>query len=58
MDQRDPDSTERRLEVLTDRFDDFADETREFMEETRRNREADNKRFEDFRKEVRDEFAT
>ena len=57
MVQRDPDSTERRLEVLTDRFDDFADETREFMEETRRNREADTKRFDDFVKEVRDNFA-
>ena len=57
MTQRDPESTERRLEVLTDRFDDFADETREFMEETRRNREADTKRFDNFVKEVRDDFA-
>ena len=64
MTQRDPESTERRLEVLTDRFDDFVDETRDFMEETRKfmdetraNREADTSRFEDFRKEVHDDFA-
>ena len=60
MAQRDPDSTERRLEVLTDRFDDFADETREFMEETRRNREADTKRLDNLTnitKELRDDMA-
>ena len=57
MTQRDSDSTDRRLEVLTDRFDEFADETREFIEETRRNREADTKRLDDFMKEVRDDFA-
>ena len=57
MAQRDPDSTERRLEVLTDRFDEFADETREFMEETRANRQADTKKLDDFMKEVRDDFA-
>ena len=57
MTQREPDTTERRLEVLTDRFDAFADETRDFMEETRRNREEDTKRFVDFVKEVRDDFA-
>ena len=60
MAQRDPDSTDRRLEVLTDRFDDFADETREFMEETRRNREADTKRLDNLTnitKELRDDMA-
>ena len=57
MTQPGDDSTETRLLHLTERFDDFADETREFMEETRRNREADNKRFDDFVKEVRDDFA-
>ena len=57
MTQREPDTTERRLEVLTDRFDAFADETRDFMEETRRNREEDTKRFDNFVKEVRDDFA-
>ena len=43
-------TTETRLQQLTDRFDGF-------VEETRRNREADNKKFDDFAKEVRDEFA-
>ncbi len=60
MAQRDPDSTERRLEVLTDRFDEFADETRDFMEETRRNREADTKRLDNLTnitKELRDDMA-
>ena len=45
MTQPDADTTESRLQRLTDRFDDFAGETRDFMEETRRNREADTKRF-------------
>ena len=45
MTQPDADTTESRLQRLTDRFDDFAEETRDFMEETRRNREADTKRF-------------
>lgn len=60
MTQRDPDSTERRLEVLTDRFDDFADETREFMEETRRNQKANEQRFDyidGILKELRDDSA-
>ena len=57
MTQPDADTTESRLQRLTDRFDDFAEETRDFMEETRRNREADTKRFDDFAKEVRDDFA-
>ena len=60
MAQRDPNSTERRLEVLTDRFDEFADETRDFMEETRRNREADTKRLDNLTnitKELRDDMA-
>ena len=41
MIQPDADTTEGRLQTLTDRFDGFAEETREFMEETRRNRDAD-----------------
>jgi hypothetical protein len=53
MAQREPDSTERRLEVLTDRFDDFVDATHDFIEETRRNREADTKKFDDFVEETR-----
>ena len=57
MTQPDPDTTEARLQQLTDRFDDFAEETRDFMEETRRNQEADTKRFDDFVKEVRDDFG-
>jgi hypothetical protein len=57
MTQPDPDTTETRLQQLTDRFDDFAEETRDFMEETRRNQEADTKRFDDFVKEVRDDFG-
>ena len=60
MTQSDPDSTERRLEVLTDRFDDFADETREFMEETRRNQKANEERFDHIDgilKELRDDSA-
>ena len=60
MTQRDPDSTERRLEVLTDRFDDFADETREFMEETRRNQKENEQRFDEITnitKELRDDVA-
>ena len=57
MTQPDADTTEIRLQHLTDRFDDFAKETREFMDETRRNREVDTKKFDDFTKEVRDEFA-
>ncbi len=57
MTQPGPDSTETRLQQLTDRFDDFAEETRDFMEEARRNREADTKKFDNFVKEVRDDFA-
>lgn len=60
MTQRDPDSTERRLEILTDRFDEFADETREFMEETRRNQKANEQRFDEITaitKELRDDVA-
>ena len=57
MTQPDPDTTDTRLQRLTDRFDDFAEETRDFMEETRRNREADTKSFDDFVKEVRDDFG-
>ena len=68
MTQPDADTTETRLQQLTDRFDDFADEARsnreadrkefhDFVDETRRNREADTKRFDDFVKEVRDDFA-
>ena len=60
MTQRDPDSTEIRLEVLTDRFDEFADETREFMEETRRNQKANEQRFDEITtitKELRDDVA-
>lgn len=57
MTQPDPDTTDTRLQKLSDRFDDFAEETRNFMEETRRNREIDNRRFDDFVKEVRDDFA-
>ena len=57
MTQPGPDTPETRLQQLTDRFDDFADETREFMEETRANRQEDTKRFDDFVKEVRDNFA-
>ena len=53
MTQPGPDSSEIRLQQLTDRFGDFVDETREFMEETRRNREADTKRFDDFVEETR-----
>ena len=68
MTQPDADTTETRLQQLTDRFDDFVEETRsnreadrkefhDFVEETRRNREIDNRRFDDFVKEVRDDFA-
>ena len=60
MAQRDPGSTERRLEILTDRFDEFADETREFMEETRRNQKANEQRFDELTtitKELRDDVA-
>ena len=57
MTQPDPDTTDTRLQRLTDRFDDFAEETRDFMEQTRRNQEADTKRFDDFVKEVRDDFG-
>ena len=57
MTQPDPDTTDTRLQRLTDRFDDFAEETRDFMEETRRNQEADTKSFDDFVKEVRDDFG-
>ena len=61
MAQRDPRSTERRLEILTDRFDEFADETREFMEETRRNQKANEQRFDELTtitKELRDDVAS
>ena len=47
MTQPDADSTDTRLQRLTDRFDDF-------VEETRSNREADNKKFDDFAEETRD----
>lgn len=57
MTQPDGDTTETRLQRLTDRFDDFAQETRDFMEETRSNRETDTKKFDDLVKEVRDNFA-
>ena len=64
MTQPDADTTETRLQQLTGRFDgfaketrDFMDETRDFMDETRRNREEDTKRFDDFVKEVHDNFA-
>ena len=60
MTQPGPDSTETRLQQLTDRFDEFAEETREFMEETRRNRGADTKRFDNLTnvtKELRDDMA-
>ena len=57
MTQPDADTTDARLQRLTDRFDTFAEETRDFMDETRRNREADTKRFDDFVKEVQDDFA-
>ena len=60
MTQPGPDSTETRLQQLTDRFDEFAEETREFMEETRRNRGADTKRFDiltNVTKELRDDMA-
>ena len=50
MTQPDADSTDARLERLTDRFGDF-------VEETRSNREADIKKFDDLVKEVRDNFA-
>lgn len=47
MTQPDADSTDDRLQRLTDRFDDF-------VEETRSNREADTKKFDDFAEETRD----
>ena len=64
MTQPDADSTDTRLQRLTDRFDDFVEETRsnreadnkkfdDFVEETRRNREADNKKFDNFVEETR-----
>ena len=60
MTQPEADTTETRLQTLTDRFDEFAEETRGFveetrgfMEETRRNREADTKKFDDFVEETR-----
>ena len=68
MTQPGPDTTETRLQELTERFDDFVEETRasrqldvqkfdDFVAETRTNRQADSNRFDDFRKEVRDDFA-
>ena len=60
MTQPDPDTTETRLQRLTDRFDNFADETREFMEETRRNQKANEQRFDEITsitKELRDDVA-
>ena len=60
MTQPGPDTNETRLQQLTDRFDEFAEETREFMEETRRNREAYTKRFDNLTnvtKELRDHMA-
>ena len=53
MTQPDPDTTETRLQQLTDGFDEFSKETREFMEETRSNREADRREFHDFVVETR-----
>ena len=50
MTQPGPDTTETRLQELTDRLDDF-------VAETRTNRQADTKKFDDFVKEVRDNFA-
>ncbi len=72
MTQRDPDSTERRLEVLTDRFDGFVEETRsnreadrkefhDFVEETRSNQKANEQRFDELTtitKELRDDVAS
>ena len=68
MTQPDGDTGEARLQRLTDRFDDFVEETRsnreadrkefhDFVEETRSNREADSKKLDSFMKEVRDDFA-
>ena len=71
MTQPDPDTTETRLRQLTDRFDDFAEETRsnreadrkefhDFVEETRRNQKANEQRFDDITnitKELRDDVA-
>ena len=50
MTQPGPDTTETRLRELTEHLYDFA-------VETRTNRQADTIRFDDFRKEVRDDFA-
>ena len=50
MTQPRPETTETRLQQLTDRFDGF-------VEETRANRQADTKKLDDFMKEVRDDFA-
>ena len=71
MTQPDPDTTETRLQQLTDRFDDFADETRsnreadrkefhDFVQESRRNQEANEQRFDeitDITKELRNDVA-
>ena len=60
MTQPDPDTTDTRLQRLTDRLDDFADETREFIEETRRNQKANEQRFDDITnitKELRDDVS-
>ena len=67
----DPDTTETHLQQLTDRLDDFADETRsnreanrkefhDFVEESRRNQEANEQRFDeitDITKELRNDVA-
>ena len=50
MTQPGPDTTATRLQQLTERLDDF-------VQETRANRKTDTERFDDFIKEVRDDFA-
>lgn len=71
MTQPDPDTTETRLQQLTDRFGDFADETRsnreadrkevhDFVQESRRNQEANEQRLDeitDMTKELRNDVA-
>ena len=72
MTQPDPDTTETRLQQLTDRFDDFVEETRsnreadrkefhDFVEETRSNQKANEQRFDEITnitKELRDDVAS
>ena len=71
MTQPGPDTTETRLQQLTDRFDDFVTETRtnrqadtqkfdDFVDESRRNQKANDQRFDDITnitKELRDDMA-